>query len=332
MRPGGGAPPEEAPLVSVVTPVYNTERYLPECIESVLAQSYRNWEHVIVDNRSTDRSLGIARDYARRDPRIRVHEAHEFVGVVANCNRAFGLISPDSGYVKGLAADDWLFPECLERMVRLAQANPRVGVVCSYRLLEEKVDLDGLPHWRHVVPGPEMCRRALLGGGPYLFGSMSSTMFRSDLVRARRPFYNPDNLHADQEACFDVLQESDFGFVHQVLTYTRRHNEAVTSFARRNKTKVANRIMLLARWGPVYLTRAEFQRRLAARLLWYAGFLAANAHRLRLPGFREYHGRALRNLAAAATPADVGRGIALQVARQAARAASTLPIGHPGSR
>ena len=59
------------PLVSVVTPFYNTDRYLAECIESVLSQTYRNFEYVLVDNHSTDRSGVIAAEYARRDSKVR---------------------------------------------------------------------------------------------------------------------------------------------------------------------------------------------------------------------------------------------------------------------
>ena len=64
--------PMKQPLVSVVTPVYNEEKNLAECIESVLAQTYPNWEYVIVNNCSTDRSLQIAESYAAQDKRIRV--------------------------------------------------------------------------------------------------------------------------------------------------------------------------------------------------------------------------------------------------------------------
>ncbi|HWH03492.1 MAG TPA: glycosyltransferase family 2 protein, partial [Gemmatimonadales bacterium] len=60
------------PLVSVVTPVYNTGKYLAECIESVLAQTFTDFEYVILDNASTDDSPEIIARYARRDPRIRV--------------------------------------------------------------------------------------------------------------------------------------------------------------------------------------------------------------------------------------------------------------------
>ena len=60
------------PLVSVVTPVYNGAAFVSECIESVLAQTYENWEYVIVDNCSTDGTAEIAAGYASSDPRIRL--------------------------------------------------------------------------------------------------------------------------------------------------------------------------------------------------------------------------------------------------------------------
>src|SRR5262245_13568665 len=84
------------PLVTVVTPVYNGARYLAECIESVLAQSYRNLEYVIVNNRSTDDTEAIALRYAERDARVRAVTNSEFVGVIQNHNIAFRQVSPAS--------------------------------------------------------------------------------------------------------------------------------------------------------------------------------------------------------------------------------------------
>jgi glycosyltransferase involved in cell wall biosynthesis len=72
------------PLVSVVTPVYNGEAYLRECVESVLSQTYTNWDYTIVNNCSTDGTLGIAEEYARRDSRIRVLSNETLVRVFQN--------------------------------------------------------------------------------------------------------------------------------------------------------------------------------------------------------------------------------------------------------
>src|SRR5438445_8622580 len=80
------------PLVSVVTPVYNGEDYLRDCIESVLAQTYTDWDYTIVNNCSTDRTLDIAREYADRDPRIRIHSNETFVRQIKNYNIAFRQI------------------------------------------------------------------------------------------------------------------------------------------------------------------------------------------------------------------------------------------------
>src|SRR5258708_13357028 len=76
------------PLVSIVTPVYNGEQYLSECIESVLSQTYTHWDYVIVNNCSTDRTPDIAREYAARDARIRIHSNETFLRVIENYNIA----------------------------------------------------------------------------------------------------------------------------------------------------------------------------------------------------------------------------------------------------
>lgn len=86
------------PLVSVVTPFYNTAAYLDEAIRSVRAQRYANFEYILADNCSTDGSLEIARHHAAEDPRIRVIAATEFIAQFPNYNRALRLISPQARY------------------------------------------------------------------------------------------------------------------------------------------------------------------------------------------------------------------------------------------
>ena len=120
------------PLVSVVTPAYNEEEHLAECIESVLAQTYQNWDYTIVNNCSTDKTLDVARRYAAKDPRIHVRDKKQFLSMLANHNRAIRQISPRSKYCKMVLADDWIFPRCLERMVEVAEAHPSVGIVSAY--------------------------------------------------------------------------------------------------------------------------------------------------------------------------------------------------------
>lgn len=283
------------PLVSIITPLYNGDKYLIECIESVLAQTYRNWEYIIVNNCSTDRSLEIAERYARRDARLRVHTNAHFLAQFQNWNAALRQMAPESVYCKVLHADDWLFPECVEKMVALAEAQPSVGIVGAYRLEEERVSLDGLPFPSPVVPGRTIGRLALLGK-LYVFGSPSSLLLRSDLVRRHDPFYDESILHADTDACYRLLLECDFGFVHQVLTFTRRHNESLTSLTRRLSTHALADFRFLLQYGPHYLNRDEFNLRLQEAEEHYYRFLAHRLFELKEAEFWDYQRRELERL------------------------------------
>lgn len=296
LRNGTGMTMPPRPLVTVLTPVYNGEAYIAECIESVLAQTYERWEYVIVNNASTDRTGEIIAQYAARDPRIRIHTNPRLVPVIENHNIAVRQMGPDSVYCKFVYADDAMFPECLGRMVDLAEAHPSIGLVCAYRLQGDWVDLDGLPYPTPVVPGRTICRWQLLGF-PYVFGAPTSHMMRSEFIRRRDPFYDESHLHADEAACYDVLQSSDLGFVHQVLTYTRVHRDSVTfSVARRLNTYLAGGLRILQTYGPVYLTPAEYDHVLKQRLLLYYKFLAQALVTRAGREVWEYHRKALSEL------------------------------------
>jgi glycosyltransferase involved in cell wall biosynthesis len=288
--------PESQPLVSVLTPVYNGEKYLAECIESVLHQTYHNWEYVIVNNLSTDRTSEIARAYATKDKRIRVHTNREFVNFATNENIAFQQIARESKYCKMVHADDWLFPECIMKMVELAEVHPSVAVVGAYGLRNERVSWDGLPYPSTVVSGKEICRNTLLGG-PYVFGSPSSMLIRSNEVRKRNPsFYNDENTHCDLESCLDILRDNDFGFVHQVLTFTREHAQAESAFSNRFGTTYLGSLEHLKKYGRSYLNDAEYKQ--CVQRCWdnYYSFLGSKALQRSEKGFWDFHKKALSRL------------------------------------
>jgi glycosyltransferase involved in cell wall biosynthesis len=313
----------DQPLVSVVTPVYNGAEYLAECIESVLNQTYENWEYVISDNCSTDGSLEIARSYEARDPRVRVVAADVFLEQLASANRALREISPDSKYTKVLHADDWMLPECLERMVGIAERDPNVGIVGAYRLEETRVTLDGIPHSLSIIPGRELGRSTLIGSPyPYVLGSPSSLLVRSDLIRERDPFYDPQfpfgeqyPLTEDQDVCCEIFRTSDFGFVHQVLTFTRRPEGSPFSEFVRFGAHLPERMNLLVKHGPAFLTKAEYQRDLAVLIAQYSFFLLTNVRRLLNRDIRAYHRTALERLLRSFDTRDVIVGMGIQLRR-----------------
>jgi glycosyltransferase involved in cell wall biosynthesis len=311
------------PLVSVVTPVYNGAEYLAECIESVFNQTYQNWEYVISDNCSTDGSLELARGYEARDPRVRVVQEEVFLDQLASANRSLREISPDSKYTKVLHADDWMFPECLERMVGIAERDPNVGIVGAYRLEETRITLDGIPHSRSFIPGREMGRSTLIGSPyPYVLGSPSSLLVHSDLIRAREYFYDPEypfraeySFTEDQDVCCAIFRTSNFGFVHQVLTFTRRPEGSPFSDFVRFRAHLPERLNLHAKHGPAFLTKAEYQRTLAVLTARYGFFLLTNVRRLSNRDVRAYHRTALEQLVRLLDTKDVLEGVRIQLRR-----------------
>jgi GT2 family glycosyltransferase len=124
------------PRVSIVLPVYNGERYLATAIESILAQSYRDWELIVVDDGSIDASLGIARAYAAKDNRIRVHEQPNR-RLPAALNAGFEFAR--GRYLTWTSADNRLLPDCLEVLVQDLESRPDCDMVyANMRMIDEE--------------------------------------------------------------------------------------------------------------------------------------------------------------------------------------------------
>jgi len=220
------------PLVSVAIPVYNGGEYFEKCLESVHNQTYQNWECLINNNHSTDDTLEIANRYSSADKRFKVFDNEEFLKMVDNWNMACSRISSEAVYLKVLGADDWLFPESLEKMVEVMEANPNVGLCSSYRLNDLHVDMDGLNLWEgNVYDGKEMLYKQLTRRMD-ISGSNTTILFSLDYLKQIPRFpmvFDNTAYHQDTELVYEIMNIADVGFVFQVLTYTRRHEMAHTN-------------------------------------------------------------------------------------------------------
>ena len=237
------------PLVSILTPVFNGEKYIEECVESVIKQHYENFEYIIVNNCSTDSTYSIALRLAENDSRIRVINNEKFVGVIENHNIAFNLISKDSTYCKVVSADDWITHDYLDKMIVFAESHPTAGIVGCYQQSRDVIKWKTLPINVELVSGREICRRGLLEGGE-TFGTPTSLLYRSEFVRKHEKFYPHSLDYADTSACYSILKDCDFGFVHEVLSYERIHDQQISEEVRnKGKGNVAY-IQILLEYGP----------------------------------------------------------------------------------
>jgi glycosyltransferase involved in cell wall biosynthesis len=290
---GGPSSEKASPLVSVVTPVFNGAKYLRDCIESVVAQSYENWEYTIVDNCSTDASLVIAQEYAERHPQIKVMSYNEFVGVIENHNRAFRSISRDAKYCKLVCADDWIYPECISKLVDLAERHPSVGIVGSYSASASGIRWSGMPLGEEVIAGRDAARMVLLG---QIDSVWSSFLYPASMVRATDAFFPGSATSADLEACLNCLRHSDLGFVHQILSFERIHDEMITAKIMAMNSLVLDRVRILLEFGAEFLSPSERERQLEEQLSGYYTMLAVECLHFRDREFWRLHRERLDEL------------------------------------
>lgn len=119
------------PLISIGLPVYDGEKFMEQAIDSILAQTFKDFELIISDNASTDKTEEICRHYAAKDKRIRYYRNHHNLGAAPNFNRVYELSR--GSYFKWLAHDDICEPEFLERCVAIFEKDPSV-VLCNSRV------------------------------------------------------------------------------------------------------------------------------------------------------------------------------------------------------
>jgi hypothetical protein len=157
------------------------------------------------------------------------------------------------------------------------------------------------------VCGREVCRKHLLEK-LYVFGTQNSVLYRADLVRSHDPFYNEANIQADTEACFALLKTSDFGFVHQVLTFTRVRAGSLNTISTAMQTSWAAILHLLVKYGPEYLTRDELGACLNRHLSAYYNFLGKSLMLGRNKKFWDYHKGQLTEAGVGFSRARLARG------------------------
>lgn len=224
----------KTPAVSVLIPTYNYARYLPEAIDSVLAQDFDDFEVIIADDTSTDNTAEICRMYEAKDPRIRFFRHEKNLGMVENWN--WCLQQARGKYIKYLLADDkFAKPYALTRLVG-ALEQPGVSLSVSARILiDENSQVTGI--WNPLglrnkrIAGRKLVARCLMRD-VNLIGEPTAVLFRrADAARGFDPHYRQ---LVDLEMWFHLLQQGDLAFIGEPLCCFRRHSAQQTEVNRKN--------------------------------------------------------------------------------------------------
>lgn len=196
-------------MVSVIMPVYNSKKYLHEAVESVIAQTFQDWELLAVNEYgSDDGSAEILREYEKKDQRIRFIQNSTRLGLAESLN--LGFREARGTYLARLDADDLALPERFAKQVQYMEENPNVGICGTYQHhFGDSID------WVHQPPiSPAQCRAGLLFGCDLCH---STLMLRKKTVEEHQLYYNDSYLAEDYELWTRALYVTDIANIPEVL-------------------------------------------------------------------------------------------------------------------
>ncbi len=208
-------------MVSLVIPVYNSQKYLEECIRSILMQTYSDWEALFINEfGSDDGSREIILNYAKKDKRIKLIQNDSKLGLAQSLNKGFQIAK--GNYIARLDADDIAYPARLERQVEFMEQNPNIGVCGTYqRHFGKGVD------WIHKPPiTVENCRANLLFGCDICH---STLMIRKEIFLSHNLFYDNKFLAEDFELWSRAVTVTDFINIPEVLGAYRLGEDNITN-------------------------------------------------------------------------------------------------------
>lgn len=222
------------PRVSVLMPAYNSEKYIAEAIESILNQTFTDFEFIIINDGSTDGTSKIVRKYATRDPRIKFIDNKRNQGLIAVLNQGLDLCTGE--YIARMDSDDISRPERFKLQVDYMDAHPNVGVVGAWcQKFGNQVKND-------VFKYQESMRLFDL----LIYGSRVShptAMIRTSVLRNNKIYYDPKYPHAEDYGFWvSIARVSEIHNLQTVLLDYRWHDTNVSVLHHKTQMESAERV------------------------------------------------------------------------------------------
>ena len=202
--------------ILVFVPTYNSEKYLRQCLDSVLQQTFQDWQCVISDDASTDKSVEIAREYEKIDSRFKVLTHEKNVGAANNWNRA--KENNNSFATKILCADDYLSEDALRRQLDILQRN-QTAIVFSERYIvfpSGKKIHPRLPKYASNISFNDAFKY-YINLGRNIFGEPVTALFRTDLFVKSEGFYPKFEYSLDTSGYMAISRGNDVTFDNYVV-------------------------------------------------------------------------------------------------------------------
>ncbi len=221
------------PLVTVLMPVYNGEKYLREAIESILKQTFTDFEFLIINDGSTDSSKEIILNYD--DKRIRYVENEKNIKLIDTLNKGISLAR--GMYIARMDCDDISLPKRLEKQVKFMEQNPEIGICGTWvKTFGENIKSTV---WKYPIDYNAIKSNLL-------FNSLlahPSVMFRLSVINDNKLRYNSEFKHAEDYALWvEAISYTKIVNIPKCLLDYRIHNEQVTKKYANIKVESANKV------------------------------------------------------------------------------------------
>ena len=218
------------PLVTITIPMYNNERFIRQTIESILAQTYTNFELLIYDDNSTDGSYEITSSF--RDPRMRIFKNERNLGPEGNWNRAIQDVR--GKYVKLICGDDILYPNCIEEQVAVFENSPHAGIslVCSQRTIIDPEGKSLIKKINLIEKGQHKATdviRKLIRMGTNILGEPVCGLYPASLLPLTRGYSARVPYTIDLEFWMQLLRLGDLYMIDESLCAFRISDESWSS-------------------------------------------------------------------------------------------------------
>lgn len=199
------------PKLSVCIPVYNGQEFIKETIDSVLQQSFKDFEIVVVDNQSTDNTVSIVKSYS--DPRIKLFINDSNIGMIPNWNKA--MEHATGKYIKILPADDFIYPGCLEKQVKIMEADTheKIAMVGGRRnIIDETGKIlfnRGFTKTECEVSGFAAINKNVRSGGN-IIGEGGALIFRKNILQKTGNFNSDIFYVLDLDLWYKILLHGNY--------------------------------------------------------------------------------------------------------------------------
>ncbi|QQG42244.1 MAG: glycosyltransferase [Candidatus Woesebacteria bacterium] len=218
--------------ISVLMPVYNCAKYLDVAIKSILSQTFREFEFIIVDDASIDSSRTIIKKYSKKDPRIVFIPLEKHVGTSKALNK--GLSSAVGKYIVRMDADDWSYPDRLEKQYRFMESHKEVGVSGgAAEICDEKLNRR---YTRRYPVGDSDLRKIIFLYSPF---AHPATIWNKKLLEELNGYDENIPLSQDAELYFRIGAKSKFANIKDVLIKLRMHDKSSSIAKNRLQEKYA---------------------------------------------------------------------------------------------